>query len=209
MLYKFDIDGVYPYSGSISLFMDQKELNEDILKVDDDYFSGYFSNSRITDIDADAISTIIDLDTITKISRQLDLSMGNMMYMMQGLSIILFILIIYLLGKLVIEKNAYAISMIRILGYNDYEISQLYVTSTTIVAIVSMLLSLPLGYLLFRPLYLMIMKEEMTGWMAFVIPMSVFMRMLIYNLLAYLAVAFMEYRKLRHIPFTIALKNQE
>ena len=60
--------------------MPQEELNR-TFDLGDDYFSGYFSNSEITDIDSSYIGSVIDLDALTKISRQLNVSMGSMMGM--------------------------------------------------------------------------------------------------------------------------------
>ena len=68
---------------------------------------------------------MIDLDSLSKISRQLNVSMGSMMYLLDGFSIVLFMILIYLLSKIIIEKNAQSISMTKILGYSDREISSL------------------------------------------------------------------------------------
>ena len=39
--------------------------------------------------------------------------------------------LIYLLSKIIIEKNAQSISMVKILGYTNGEISKLYIMSTS------------------------------------------------------------------------------
>lgn len=54
---------------------------------------------------------------------------------------------IYLLTKLIIEKNENAISMTKILGYENGEIARLYLMSTTIVLLVADALSVGLGTL--------------------------------------------------------------
>lgn len=94
--------------------------------MDKDSFSGYFSDSEITDIDEKYIGSTIDVEDLTKISRQLDVSMGSMMNLMDGFSVIIFLVLIYLLSKIIIEKNAQSISMAKILGYTNGEISRLY-----------------------------------------------------------------------------------
>ncbi len=66
------------------------------------------------------IGSVIDLEALTKISRQLDVSMGDMMGMMYGFSVIIFLVVIYLLSKVIIEKNAQSISMTKILGYTEW-----------------------------------------------------------------------------------------
>lgn len=50
--------------------------------------------------------------------------MGEMFQLINVFSVILFALLIYLLTKLIIEKNATAISMVKILGYQNREIME-------------------------------------------------------------------------------------
>ena len=63
------------------------------------------------------IGSTIDVEDLTKISRQLDVSMGSMMNLMDGFSVIIFLVLIYLLSKIIIEKNAQSISMAKIWIY--------------------------------------------------------------------------------------------
>ena len=92
-------------------------------------FNGYFSREKITDLDENLIATTITEDDLTKVSRQLDVSMGEMFQLINIFAVVLFALLIYLLTKLIIEKNANAISMVKILGYENREINSLYLTS--------------------------------------------------------------------------------
>lgn len=83
--------------------MNQNQLNC-IFDLGSDYYSGYFSDTKITDISSKYIGSVIDLDALTKISRQLDVSMGNMMGLINGFAIAIFLVLIYLLSKIIIEK---------------------------------------------------------------------------------------------------------
>lgn len=102
--YSFKVDGIYDYTASLCVFMERDKLNE-VFDLGDDYFGGYFSNTEIKDIDSKYIGSVIDLESLTKISRQLDVSMGDMMGMMYGFSVIIFLVVIYLLSKVIIEKK--------------------------------------------------------------------------------------------------------
>ena len=66
---------------------------------------------------------------------QLDHSMGSYMTYFQYLCVLLSAVLIYLLTKLIMEKNENAISMVKILGYKNREIARLYLLSTTIVLV--------------------------------------------------------------------------
>lgn len=206
--YSFTITEIYPYEGALALFMPREALNQ-TMGEDKDSFSGYLSDQEITDIDEKYISTVIDLEALTKISRQLTISMGSMMNMVNGFAIIIFLVIVYLLSKIIIEKNAQAISMTKILGYSNPEISRLYIFSTTFMVALSILVSLPLEIFFMKFLFRYMMMEMMTGWISFYLDPKIPVEMVILGLGSYAIVAFLEYRRIRRIPMEEALKNAE
>ena len=206
--YKFKVAGVYDYVGSLSIFMPIQELNK-TFDMDKDSFSGYFSDSEITDIDEKYIGSTIDVEDLTKISRQLDVSMGSMMNLMDGFSVIIFLVLIYLLSKIIIEKNAQSISMAKILGYTNGEISRLYIMSTSIVVVLFILISLPLELEIMQILFREMMLTSITGWITFYIDPKIFVEMFVIGVAAYAIVAAIEYRRIRKVPMDEALKNVE
>ena len=206
--YKFKVAGVYDYVGSLSIFMPMDELNE-TFDLDKDSFSGYFSDSEITDIDEKYIGSTIDIEDLTKISRQLDVSMGSMMNLMDGFAVIIFLVLIYLLSKIIIEKNAQSISMAKILGYTNGEISRLYIMSTSIVVVLFILISLPLELNIMKILFWEMMMTSITGWITFYVEPKIFVEMFIIGVAAYAVVAAFEYLRIRRVPMDEALKNVE
>lgn len=206
--YKFKVSGTYSYPGALSVFMDIDTLNE-TLGNDKGTFNGYFSNEEITDIDEKYIATVIDEETLTKLSRQLDVSMGNLMYLVDGFSVLIFVVLIYLLSKIIIEKNAQSISMTKILGYTNGEISRLYIASTSILVVLFILISLPIDYYLLYALYTSIMMTSMSGWITFELSPMIFVEMIALGVAAYAVVAALEYRRIKKIPMGEALKNAE
>lgn len=206
--YDFKISGIYDYPGTLSLFMNIDRYNE-IFELDEDSFTGYFSDKEITDIDEAYVATIVDKEALTKVSRQLDVSMGNMMYLVDGFAVIIFVILIYLLSKIVIEKNASSISMTKILGYTNSEISRLYIASTSIVVILCLIITIPLDFWILEYMFESIMMAKMSGWIPLEVTPIVFVEMIIIGLIAYLAVSILEYRKIGKVPLAEALKNAE
>lgn len=205
--YTFKIDGIYYYPASLSIFMDSKKFNETFDK-DEDYFNGYFSNEEITDIDSKYIATTITKDDMIKFSRQLDVSMGNTFYMVNVFSVILYLLLMYLLSKLIIEKNSSSISMVKILGYNNYEIGRLYIIATSIVVVISVALSIPISVLVMKGLF-RVMMSEYTGWFSFYINPKVYLEIFLSGVLSYAVIAALQLFKIKKIPLDEALKNME
>lgn len=205
--YELTVKGIFQYPGALSVFMSMGEFRE-IFGKSDDYFNGYFTKEEITDLDEDLIAATITEDDLTKISRQLDVSMGNMFQLINVFAIVLFALLIYLLTKLIIEKNATAISMVKILGYEDKEIRSLYLTSTTWVVILSILLSLILSTWTIHGIYGYLM-ESFSGWLTLYLEPVVYPEMFAMGMGAYILVAILQFRRIRKIPMDIALKNVE
>ncbi len=206
--YDFTVSGIYAYEGALALFMNQDYLNA-YFDLGDDYFSGYFSDTEITDLDEQYISSVIDLEALTKISRQLDISMGTMMYMVDAFSVVMFLVLIYLLSKTIIEKNAQSVSMAKILGYTSGEIGRLYILSTTLVVLLCLLVTLPLETRIMYWLFRAVMMSSITGWIPFYMDPLIYVQMFALGITAYTLVALLELRRIRRIPMDEALKNVE
>ncbi len=205
--YTFKVSGIYNYPSAIAIFM-ENDYFEQVFDKREGYFNGYFSNEEITDIDEKYISTVITLDDLDKTCRQLKLSLGSNMKLLEGFGIIMFALIIYLLAKIIIEKNSESISMAKILGYTDREINHLYITPTTIVVILSILVTTPLSNLIMG--YLCdVMFGEYSGWLPYYMPSVKLVQIGLICFVTYAVVAFFQMRRVKKIPMTDALKNVE
>ena len=206
--YSFTIDGIYDYMGAIAVFMPRETLNR-TFDLGSGYYGGYFSDAPLTEIDEKYIGSVIDYDTLTKISRQLTVSMGSMMGLVNGFAIMIFVVIVYLLSKMIIEKNAQSISMTKILGYSGREIARLYLLSTTVVVVLCLAVSLPIEVSIMRVLFHAIILESMTGWISLWVEPTLYPRMMAAGLISYAVVAILEYRRICRVPMDEALKNVE
>ena len=81
--YSFVIDGIYDYPAGIAVFMDMEQFN-DTFGMQEGYFTGYFSDEEITDIDDALIAAEITEDELTKTSRQLTKAFEDMAGMVQA-----------------------------------------------------------------------------------------------------------------------------
>lgn len=205
--YTFEIKGIYDAPGSMALYMSKSYFNE-VFNCQDGYFNGYFSNRKITDLKDDYIASTITQDDLTKVSRQLNVSMGEMFYLVEGFAIVMFIMLIYLLTKMIIENNKVSISMVKILGYTSKEIQKMYVHATTIVILISTLLSFGITTWILSYAF-KIVFEEYAGWLPFYVEGSVYIKMFIMTVISYLFVMMIQMRKIKKIPMDEALKNVE
>ncbi len=204
--YEFTVKDMYDYPSSFAIFMSDAAF-KNVFDKSEDYYSGYFSDN-ILDIDEKYVATQITLDDLTKVSRQLDRSMGETFNLVKIFAVVLFAVLMFLLTKLIVEKNTTSISMVKILGYSNREISRLYVTSTTIVVVLSVALSIGLSVIIMNYLFRVFM-EEMSGWISCYYAPHIFPVMFILNITVYAVISFFMMAKIKKIPMDEALKIVE
>jgi len=199
------VSGIYYYLAALSVFMGRKNFNSKFGN-DADYFSGYFSEKEITDIDEMYIAAEITEDDLTKTSRQLKISMGSMMNIFLVFGIVMFMMILYLLSKLIIEKNSQSISITKILGYQNSEINSVYIMTTSIVVVISMLVTIPVADIALKYICEYFFKEY-PGWLPYYVAPSVFVKMSVMGIVSYAVIAF--FQIVKKVPLADAFKNVE
>lgn len=205
--YEFTVDDKYDYPATLAVFMSRDNFNKTFDK-DKDYYCGYLSNEKLTDIDQNYIATTITESDLTVMADQLDDSMGQMFLLLCGFAVIIYVLLMYLLAKQITEKNIQAISMVKILGYNNKEISTIYNITTGIVMMLSLVLSVPISYYLINIIYYAMMKDY-NGWLDLYYAPWIWPLMVAIGAVCYIAVHFIQMKRIKKIPMSEALKNME
>lgn len=205
--YELKVTGSVVYPAALAVFVTEGDFRK-IFDKDEDYFTGYFSNDKLTDIEDHVVSEITKDDMI-KVSRQLTKSMGGMFYIVVVFSLVMFMLLVYLLTKLIVEKNTVSISMVKILGYDTKEISKLYLSSTTVMVAVVTLLDILLSYLSIKVIYRAMLIDMRSGWMPIYMAPWIFPLMFVLSFTCYLVISLLQMKRIKKIPMDEALKNVE
>lgn len=206
-LIKLQVRGILDSPTTIGVYMSHSYY-EDVFDVDKDYYSAYFSNSKITDISDNKIINCITEKDMTKMAEQLKVSMGDMFTIVEAFAVVMFILVVYLLTKIILERNSTSISMVKILGYEDREIGQLYLVATSWVVLLAVLISFVLVTELIRQIFVAFMKGY-SGWIPFGISKETYVQCFILAIVSYLVVAAMQMYRIKKVPMDEALKNVE
>lgn len=203
--YEFRVGGIYAWPFGICVFLPQEEFAKSF-GHEAGYFNGYFSDVELTGLNPAMVASVITQEDLTKVSRQLDKSMGSMFYILEIFAVLMFLLLIYLLTKLIVEKNAPAISMVKILGYKNREISSLYLNATTWMVVLFALAGIGLSTLIIRVIYRGIMIGY-PGWLPMYIAPWIYPAMFAVGMAAYGVVALLQFKKIKAVPMDEALKN--
>ena len=205
--YEFTVDGIIDYDGGIAAFMDNDSFNE-VFGRKDGEFSGYFSRNEITDIDEQEIASVITSEDIIKITNQLKHSFGSFVDIFKNTLIVLAAALIYLLAKIIIERNERSISMVKIFGFKNSEIGALYIVPTAIVVTLFSVVGFFAGYFVMIWIFKAFILQ-MDGFFAFHMTPASMILSVMYLLIGYLFVSVIDYIRIKKIPMDEALKNVE
>lgn len=205
--YSFNVGGIYNYDAAITVFMNRTDyigqFNED-----SNYFNGYFSNKKLNDLDDADIATVITEKDLTKVVTQMQVSMTEFVKVFKALGVVIFLLVMFILTKQIIEKNSKSVSMAKILGFSDSEIGKLYIVITSFVVVASLLVSVPLISLALRWCFKSYLYTQMTGYIPYIVSNSCYVTMVVLGVVSYAVVACLMLLKIKKTPLGEALKNQ-
>lgn len=204
--YTFEIDGIYPYEAAMAIFIDKATL-ADIMEVDEDSYNCILSDKKL-DIDDASISKMISRSDMLGAASQMMDSFEYVILYINIFSVIVYIVILYIMTKVVIEKNAISISYMKVFGYESNEIRKLYLTATTWVVFTSLVVCIPLEIWLFKEV-LVFLSNMIDGYIAFYLPPMVYVEIVVIGIIAYFCINGLHVFSVKKIPMTDALKNRE
>lgn len=94
------------------------------------------------------IETIQDIDSLKDGMNNMLSMMKTMLVLIIGVAIVLGSIIIYNLGILSYAEKQYQFATLKVLGFSDKKIKKIFVRQNNIIAVISIIIGLPLGYYL-------------------------------------------------------------
>ena len=204
--YQFTTTDEYGSESAMAVYLPIGDFNE-TLGNDADYFNGYASNVALA-LDEKYVASDLTPGSMEKIAAQMLDSMGDMMDMMLGVAVCIFLVFMYLLTKTVIDRSARAISYMKVFGYRDNEINKLYIRSITWTVAVSVIACQPLIVSVLGVIFKGMLMDN-AGNITVYVPPTAMVECAIVGLATYAVVAFLHMRRIKRVPMALALKVQE
>ena len=189
-----------------SLYMTLHDFNA-LFENDGDFFNAYASGEELH-LDGRYVMQHIQPSDMLKMSDQMETSMGKIMYMMMAMAVPIYLILVYLLTKTVIDRSARSISYMKVFGYRNGEVNGLYIRPITYWVLFSLIVSLPLIVLLLTAL-LRIVFMNYAGNFPIIIPPERFVILVVVGMAAYIVVAALHIRRIKKVPLELAMKAQE
>ena len=204
--YKFKVYDIYDYKAGFSAYMTQKNLN-DMIDQDKNYYNAYLSDKKL-DIKDEYIQSKLTRNDVVKIGEQVTSSFGQMIPIMTTVSIIIYLVVMYILTKLVMDRNATNMSFLKVMGYDDKEISKLYLKASTIVVVISLIICAPFSYYLMDVLFKFAFMR-FTSYIEMYMPYYLHIVVFVVGLLVYSLVNLILNRSIKKVDLGESLKESE
>ena len=204
--YKFKVYDIYDYKAGFSAYMTQKNLN-DMIDQDKNYYNAYLSDKKL-DIKDEYIQSKLTRNDVVKIGEQVTSSFGQMIPIMTTVSIIIYLVVMYILTKLVMDRNATNMSFLKVMGYDDKEISKLYLKASAIVVVISLIICAPFSYYLMDVLFKFAFMR-FTSYIEMYMPYYLHIVVFVVGLLVYSLVNLILNRSIKKVDLGESLKESE
>lgn len=203
--YVFTVAGTVRYKNGIYFFMNIDSMRKHF-GVDDDYYNTLMSGKKL-DIDQNMLLSTLTkksvIDTANSWVKDTMIPIGMFLVM----SIVIFVLVMYLITKNILEHATYQISMLKIIGYRNRELNKMYLNSSLITVIFSIIIMFPLGTYLMKSIIPLVNATMQSGMKSYISLKSyVFMAVMV--LLSYLLSYALMQRKIAKIDPNEVLKSR-
>lgn len=205
-VYIVKVGGIFEYSAGLYMFMNIKQMNR-LMDNDISNYNAFLSNHEISINNDYVYSTITKDDMIRNAQSTMD-SMRPMQIMIIVIATILYILIMYLLLKLTIDKNITGISLMKVFGFNRKEVSKLYIGSGLYTVLLCLVLGIPLIYNLYKKIWPNLISN-VEAYMSVDVRPEYFLYVVIITLGSYWISTLLLKNYVNKISLSESLKNRE
>ena len=142
-LYAFEITEVTQYAPSFMVFMPYEKALQ-LFGEPDDYYNVVFADHDLA-IDAGRLYSTTTKADVKKAAGIFTDMMMSMIILLGAVSVIIFIVVLYLMMKVMIDRSSFHISLMKIFGYKDKEVKRMYLDGNFYIVLIGGLVSIPLA----------------------------------------------------------------
>lgn len=140
-LYAFRVASVVDFSASNMVFMDIDDCR-DMFGEDDDYYNVVFSDHEL-DIESGRLYSTLSRSDLVKAGGIYVDQMMSMIIIMSVASAVMFVVVLYLMMKMMLDRSSFNISLVKIFGFRNREVRQMYLDGNMYIVAIGALLAIP------------------------------------------------------------------
>lgn len=204
--YAFTVEDVVYMESAFYCFMDLDAMRE-LFGQEDDYYNVVFAGHALY-VDAGRLYSTVTRENVMEACSIFVDMMKPMVSLLLGLSALIFVVVMYLMVKVMVDRSAFSIALVKIFGFRKREIRKLYLNGNFLLVAIGALICVPLAKLSVDAIYPLCISNIAVGmdlhftWQMYV---GVYMGVL----LCYLIITPLLMRRIhKRVPAEI-LKNRE
>lgn len=141
-IYAFEIASVAQYAPSFMVFMPYDKALV-LFDEPEDYFNVVFSDHAL-DVETGRLYATTTKTDVKKAAGIFSDIMQGMILTIGGVSVLIFIVVMYLMMKVMIDRSSFNIALIKIFGYRNKEVKKMYLDGNFYIITIGALISIPL-----------------------------------------------------------------
>lgn len=149
--YAFEISDITQYAPGFMVFMPYDKALE-LFGEQDDYYNVVFADHEL-DIEPGRLYSTTTKADVEKAAGIFVNQMKSMILTLGGVSALIFAIVLYLMMKVMIDRSAFSIALIKIFGYRQKELKKMYLDGNFYVVAIGALISVPLAKLIMDVVY--------------------------------------------------------
>ncbi len=193
------------FATSMAIIMDRKDCNK-MVGMKEYYYNGVFTDKKLK-VEDKELATIINSLDMKKIAGQFMVNFKNLMPMIMSVALVIYLVVMYVLTKTIVDKYKESISYLRIFGYYDKEIEKVFIRVSTIAVAVFLVILIPLEKYLVRSLVILAFYK-FDGYVDPHIPAYVYLSTVICGMMVYLINRWILVRRIKKINMSEVLKDR-
>ena len=141
--YAFTVKDIVSFTSGVYVFLD-RDIMQELFDQEDDYYNVVFADHAL-DIDNGRLYATVSKENVEESSQIFTDMMGPMVVMLVAISALIFMIVMYLMMKVMIDRSAFSISLMKVFGYRRREIRRLYLDGNFYVILLGALICVPLA----------------------------------------------------------------
>lgn len=206
-LYAFEITEVTQYAPSFMVFMPYEKALQ-LFGEPDDYYNVVFADHDLA-IDAGRLYSTTTKADVKKAAGIFTDMMMSMIILLGAVSVIIFIVVLYLMMKVMIDRSSFHISLMKIFGYKDKEVKRMYLDGNFYIVLIGGLVSIPLAKWILDMVYEPAFVPNVACGVSKAFPMWMYGAVLAGILVLYFIINHLLIRRIHKMIPAEVLKNRE
>lgn len=204
--YVLTVDAIADIDLGESIYMRRDDLNT-MLGLPENAYIGVYSDTELSFPEDTVASDTTRKEALEGMNATVGF-MSNFLFILSGVAVVIGVIVIYIVTLLLISENSKNISMLKVMGYHNREISSLLTRSNIVPVLIGFVLSIPLATRTMSAFY-----EELTGKMYAIFHLDLKFQEIIgalaFILLVYFVTLIPTRRKILAIRLSDSLKGRE